>query len=221
MKIVVFAVTTLLLSTLPSLTQTLLSDIPSAAVAQTPAPTAQKEAGFEFEGFGTPNVGTITDIVYQGDCPGEKQGNLKARFYSTATLPAPGRRVVIRNVSRGLVGDTNPFTDRDYSQGDTSESTSVEFSTKHQLTHFSMLEGSNNLEYEIKQSDGTVIERGTFTTQLSRDEKSRTRNAICQDEKYCRDSENTPLDQCDNVRTRSRCYCPDNVSKTFIRGDRW
>lgn len=217
MKTAVLTMTAFMLSALPGVAQSLPSATSASIFAQGTAAITQKEAGLEFEGFGTPNVGTIVDTVYHGECPGEKQGNLKARFYSTATPPAPGRRVVVRNVSRGLTGDTAPFTDRDYSKGNASETTSVELATKHQLTHFSMLEGTNNLEYEIKQSDSTVVERGSFTAQLSRDEKSRTRNAICSDEKYCRDSENTPLDKCENVSTRSRCYCPDTPNETFLR----
>ncbi|UBF24328.1 hypothetical protein K9N68_21815 [Kovacikia minuta CCNUW1] len=44
-----------------------------------------------------------------------------------------------------------------------------------------------------------IVERGTFTAQMSRDERTRNRSAICSDEKYCRDSENTPLDKCETV----------------------
>lgn len=198
------------------LAQVTVPTIQTTPTVQT-TPTTPKDAGLEFEGFGTPNTGRITDTIYRGECPGESQGSIKARFYSTGKSPAPGQRVVVRNVSRGLVGDTAPFTDRDYSEGRTSESTSVEFGTKHELRHFVVLEGQNNLEYEIRKSDSAVVERGAFTAQISRDERTRNRNAICSDEKYCRGSENTPLDQCENVSTRSRCYCPDKPSDKFIR----
>ncbi|UBF28992.1 hypothetical protein K9N68_14815 [Kovacikia minuta CCNUW1] len=127
---------------------------------------------------------------------------------------------MIRNVSRGLAGDTVPFTDRDYSKGRTSESTSIQFGTHHELTHFVVLEGLNNFEYDIKQGSN-VIEQGTFTADFSRAERTRDRSAICSDEKYCRNSENTPLKDCKNVRTRSRCYCPDKPGDTFIRDSRW
>jgi hypothetical protein len=215
MKIAISAFT-IVLSALPTSVFGLF-DRNFIAFAQTPVPTAQKDAGFEFEGSGTPNMGKITDTVFQGECPGEKPGDAKARFYSTATLAAPGRRVVIRNVSPGLSGDQAPFTDRDYSQGSLSESTSVAFGTRHELKHFSVLEGQNNLEYEIRQSDSTTLEKGAFTIEMSRSERTRYRNAICNDEKYCRGSESTPLDQCENVATRSRCYCPDAPGNTFIR----
>lgn len=209
MRIVISSVTALLLSALPAVSQPLpLEDN---------LPSASREAGLEFEGFGTPNTAKIDDIVYQGECPGEEQGSLKARFYSTTTPPGPGLRVVIRNMSRGLVEDKTPFTDRDYSKGRTSQSTSVQFGTRHRSSHFIMLEGQNDLEYEIKQGDRS-IEQGTFTAELSRGEKRRDRNAYCYTEEYCRGSENTPLDKCKKVRTRTRCSCPDG--NTFIQGNR-
>lgn len=201
MRIAVFSVTALLLSAVPAVSQ--------------PLPSASSAAGLEFEGFGTPDIGRITDTVYGGECPGEEQGTLKARFYSTTTPPAPGQRVVIRNMSSGLAGDKIPFTDRDYSKGRTSESTSVKFGTKHRLTYFAMLEGQNNLQYEIKQGDRSV-EQGTFTVELSRGEKSRNRNALCSTQEYCKGSESTSLDKCKNVRTRTSCTCPDGSN--FIRG---
>lgn len=189
---------------------------PNPAVQGTPT-APPKEAGFEFEGIATPNVGRIIDTIFRGECPGEKPGDVKARFYSTGTPPAPGRRVVITNVSRGLAGNEAPFTDRNYNQGRLSESTSVQFGTSHGLRHFAVLEGQNTLEYVIKQGDSTIVEKGSFTIEMSRNERTRDRNAICQDEKYCQGSENTPLDQCQTVATRSRCYCPDSPDKKFIR----
>jgi hypothetical protein len=125
--------------------------------------------------------------------------------------------VVVRNVSRGLSGGEAPFTDRNYNEGTTSESTSVAFGTRHELRHFVVLEGQNSMEYVIKQGDSTIVEKGTFVIEMSRSERTRDRNANCKDEKYCQGSENTPLDQCDTVRTRSRCYCPDTPNETFIR----
>jgi hypothetical protein len=109
-----------------------------------------------------------------------------------------------------------PFTDRDYSKGRTSESALVEFGTSHKLTRFVVLEGENTFEYQIKQG-ANVIEAGSFTADLSRDERTRDRSAVCSDEKYCRDSEDTPLDQCKKVRTRTICYCPDKPNEKFTR----
>ncbi len=214
MKTIALAVTALLISVLLAVSQSLL---PSPVQAQ--VPIVQKDAGLEFEGFGTPNTARIVDTIYQGECSGEEKGEVKARFYSTATPPGSGRRVVIRNVSRGLSDDSVPFTDRDYSQGRTSESTTVEFGTKHELTHFVMLEGQNSLEYEIKQGDNP-IDRGSFTAQISRDERDRTRNAICSEERYCSDSKDTPLDKCKRVRVRDRCFCSNALGKDFFRNYR-
>ncbi|UBF28993.1 hypothetical protein K9N68_14820 [Kovacikia minuta CCNUW1] len=78
----------------PTLVQVIVPTTPTTpAVPTTPPsaaqaiPTAQKEAGLEFEGLGTPSTVRITDTVYRGECPGEKQGKIKAWFYSTATPP--------------------------------------------------------------------------------------------------------------------------------------
>lgn len=209
MKIVISSVTALLLSALPAVSQPFPSggNLPSTA----------SKAGLEFEGFGTPNIARINDIVYQGECPGEEQGGLRARFYSATTPPGPGLRVVIRNVSPGYPENKIPFTDRDYSKGSTAQSTLVKFGTDRGSSYFRMLEGQNNLEYEIKQGD-QLIEQGTFTAELSRGEKIRNRSAFCSTEEYCRGSESTSLNKCKNVRTRTRCSCPDGSS--YIRGGR-
>lgn len=193
---------------------------PSRAIlpflSQADTPIVQKDAGLEFEGFGTPNTGTITRTIFRGECSGEDPGSIKARFYSTTTPPAADRRVVIRNVSRGMAGDTAPYTDREYNKGRTSRGTNVAFGTSHRQQYFAVIEGLNNFEYEIKQGS-SVLEQGTFTAEISRDEQTRSRNAICSDEKYCRDSEDTPLDKCETVRIRSRCHCPDKPNETFVR----
>ncbi|MBW4582381.1 MAG: hypothetical protein KME42_22665 [Tildeniella nuda ZEHNDER 1965/U140] len=206
----------LLVSAMPAVAQPSPASGKLPTISQADVQTAPTQAGLEFEGFGTPNTGRIIDTIYQGECPGEAQGTLKARFYSTATPPGTGRRVVIRNVSRGLAGDTIPFTDRDYSKGRTSEPTSAQFGTQHELTRFTVLEGQNNLEYEIKQGSN-VIEKGAFTTELSRSERTRNRQALCSSETYCRGSEGTSLKKCKDVRTRLRCYCADKPGNTFIR----
>ncbi|MBV8886205.1 MAG: hypothetical protein JO235_19735, partial [Chroococcidiopsidaceae cyanobacterium CP_BM_RX_35] len=134
----------LLLSTLLDISQASPSRGNLPFLSQADVPTAQKEAGLEFEGFGTPNTGTITRTIFQGECSGEDPGSIKARFYSTTTPPGADRRVVIRNVSRGIAGDTAPYTDREYNKGRTSQATTVAFGTSHKQQYFAVLEGLNN-----------------------------------------------------------------------------
>jgi hypothetical protein len=74
------------------------------------APNA--EVGFEFEGFQTLNSATVVSTEYTGECPGSQRETVKARFLSSTTPPAPGLRVIIRNVSRGFGGDSAPNTVR-------------------------------------------------------------------------------------------------------------
>lgn len=93
MKIAAIATAGLLLSGFPSLSNLPFTSI-APILAQGSTASDPNNAGLEFEGFATPNVGTITDTIFHGECPGEKQGNIKARFYSTQTPPGSGRRVV-------------------------------------------------------------------------------------------------------------------------------
>lgn len=57
-----------------------------------------ERCGLEFEGFGTPNTARITDTIYRGECPGESQGSINARFYSTGKSPTP--QITLTQVGR-------------------------------------------------------------------------------------------------------------------------
>ncbi|MGQ9871200.1 hypothetical protein [Leptodesmis sp.] len=135
-------------------------DSPSLAqeAAPNPSPLA---VGLVVDGQSQLNTARITNIEYRGECPGRKAGTVPARFMSTATLPAPGRRVIVRNVSLGVRDNPFPFTDRDYSQGRSSEATLLAYGTKQELKTFSVIPGVNSFEYEIKQGD-RVIDKGNF-----------------------------------------------------------
>lgn len=215
MNITVPTVAFLLLAAIPATSQS-FDPVPTDRPAQPNLPPA--EIGLEFEGSRDLNRGTITDIYYRGECPGSAAGAVRARFFSSQTPPGLGRRVIVRNVSRGFGGDTAPFTDRDYSQNRTSESTTVMVGTQHELRYFSVLEGLNDFEYEIKQGE-QVINRGSFTATIDRRERTQPRSANCQREQFCLDNPSKPVSQCkkDRVRYRNRCSCPDG--RTFFQDD--
>lgn len=185
------------------------------SLAQDPAPAvAPPPVGFIVDGQSELNAASITNIEYRGECPGQKAGTVPARFMSATTPPAPGRRVVVRNVSLGVRDNPFPFTDRDYSQGRSSEATLMSYGTKQELRTFSVIPGVNNFEYEIRQSD-RVVDKGNFqaTVQFQKDVERRW--ADCNREQYCTNGK--PLDKCEdrNLRYRNKCTCPGG--RTFYR----
>lgn len=185
------------------------------SLAQEAAPTTSPPAvGLVVDGQSQLNAASITNIEYRGECPGRKAGTVPARFMSTATPPAPGRRVVVRNVSLGVRDDPFPFTDRDYSQGRSSEATLLSYGTKQELRTFSVIPGVNNFEYEIKQGD-RVIDKGNFQATIQFQQEVERRWADCNREQYCTDGK--PLDKCAerNLRYRIKCTCPGG--RTFYR----
>lgn len=188
----------------------------SPSLAQeVPAPAASPPAvGFIVDGQSQLNVANITDIEYRGECPGRVAGTVPARFMSAATPPAPGRRVVVRNVSLGVRDNPFPFTDRNYSEGRSSEPTQMAYGTQHELRTFSVIPGVNNFEYEIKQSD-RVVDKGTFQSTIQFQKEVERRWANCDREQYCTNGK--PLDKCEdrNLKYRTKCTCPGG--KTFYR----
>ncbi len=185
------------------------------SLAQNPAPAASPPSvGLVVDGQSELNLANITDIEYRGECPGRKAGTVPARFMSSATPPAPGRRVVVRNVSLGVRDNPFPFTDRDYSQGRSSEATLMSYGTKQELRTFSVIPGVNNFEYEIKQGD-RVIDKGTFQSTIQFQKDMERRWASCNREQYCTNGKS--LDKCEdrNLRYRTKCTCPEG--QTFYR----
>jgi hypothetical protein len=187
---------------------------PSLAQEAPPPATSPPAVGFIVDGQSELNVVSITDIEYRGECPGRAAGTAAARFMSLATPPAPGQRVVVRNVSLGVRDNPFPFTDRDYSQGRSSEATLMAYGTQHELKSFSVIPGVNSFEYEIKQSD-RVIGKGTFQSTIQFQKQVERRWADCDREQYCTNGK--PLDKCEdrNLKYRTKCTCPGG--KTFYR----
>jgi hypothetical protein len=150
-------------------------------------------------------------VEYVGQCPGIDitSGTLRGEFISEETPPAPGRRVRIQNVTRGMSGDPYPFTDREYSRGNASEAFEFGIDDRHRGQTFSVLAGENELEYEIYQ-DNRVIEEGTFAIDVAiNDVGVFPRAAICSDSVQCREEEIVCGKNDDGSRrrgTRERCF---------------
>lgn len=89
-------------------------------------------------------------------------------FRSAETLPAPGMRVRIWNVSDEFtMGSAVPYTDREYDNGLRSEGFDVLPGTHHQGRYFvvaaSELDNTvNKFRFEVRQQE-TVVNRGEFT----------------------------------------------------------
>lgn len=136
-----------------------------AAIAVSEIANAQSElnieVGIETEGQRDLNTAVIPYFEYHGQCPGTAYGSIRGWFTSSKSTPGDHRRVIIRNVTRGLSPEKPPYTDREYFQGRASEGFDINFGNKHNNRLFIVLDGINTLEYEIRDKD-TVIERGSF-----------------------------------------------------------
>ena len=108
------------------------------------------QANLEFADSSSPNIGTISDRLVTterrsaGYCVGSsyipgnlysntstESGSLEAWFTSASTPPAPGLRVVIKNVTLKAIDEQIPYTDREYNSGSQSEHFFVRFGTRH------------------------------------------------------------------------------------------
>ena len=146
------------------------------------------QANLEFANSSSPNIGTIADRLVTterrsaGYCvrssyiPGNlysttstEPGSLEAWFTSASTPPAPGLRVVIKNVTL-MTDEQIPYTDREYNQGSKSEHFFVRFGTRHNEQYLTVDSGKNDFIYEIKQGN-VVVETGSFTVSLDKDSR--------------------------------------------------
>lgn len=181
----------------------------TAATAQTTeasTKTTGVDIGWEFLGNRDLNQTELSVIEYHGDCPGKETPSTEAKFTSNKTPPASGRRVTVRNVTRGLASDPYPYTDREYDQGRSSESTQMVFGTRHNGKHLIVLEGENNFEYEIRQAN-QVIDSGTFTATIVLNPDTRERKSTPSTDKVCMNSQ-VPLNLCADIRDRTQLKCP-------------
>jgi hypothetical protein len=133
------------------------------------APNAP-EIGFEVQGQSELNQIVLPLYKYVGECPspGIYIGTTKAWFTSSSEPPKKGRRVIIRNISRGMSPDNFPHTNRDYIKGRSSEFTTITTGTEHRDSAFVVRPNyKNEFEYEIRQ-DNSVVERGQFSANVQR-----------------------------------------------------
>jgi len=208
------SITALITTVLVILLTTLASSSPDRAVLEQPSASPEQSRfgslenlemfeQFEFTGTQQPAASTekiqvrkgenfevnfirFDRVQYAGECPGlEIRDAGKVKFISSTMPPAPGRRVLIRNVTRGINDDPFPFTDREYDEGQYSEAFIFGLNSRHRGRRFSVLEGENHFTYEIKEND-KVIEAGSFIAQVSiQDVGTKVRNRICQSEWQC------------------------------------
>jgi hypothetical protein len=124
--------------------------------------TESPEVGLEIIGSPSLNRLVIPMYRYTGECPGSSKGIVKASFTSTAFPPSRDRRVIVRNVSRGVASDPFPFTDRDYSRGRGSQITEITIGSGHDGQFLIVRQGENDFDYTIKEKN-TIVDQGTFT----------------------------------------------------------
>jgi hypothetical protein len=154
-------------------------------------------------------------VEYVGQCPGTNisANALSGEFVSDTTPPAPGRRVIIRNVTAGMNSDPYPFTDREYEKGQASEGFGFGISDRHRGQALSVIKGLNQFEYEIREKN-SILEQGKFTVDVVvRDMGVFPRDAICSEQLQCRD-ESVDCGRNDDGSPRKgkrqRCYTTRN-----------
>ncbi len=173
------------------------------------------EIGWEFLGSRELNQVEINETKYKGECPGYSWSSREARFTSSTTPPARKRRVIVRNITRGVASDPYPYTDREYYEGRSSEGTEIIFGIKHHSKYFRVLDGENTFEYEIKERD-RVLESGVFTAVIKRNINVRQRDSYPITKSVCMNSE-VPMSLCADIRTITKYKCGSRVIRSFLK----
>ncbi|MBW4476648.1 MAG: hypothetical protein KME54_07180 [Tolypothrix brevis GSE-NOS-MK-07-07A] len=180
----------------------------SSTAQLTQQPQSSADIGWEFEGSQELNKGSIQEIEYEGECPGKDSRSIKAWFTSSKTPPAPKRRVIVKNVTRGLESNPYPYTDREYQKGKSSESTQIIFGTSHRGSNFIVMESENEFQYEIKENK-TVIDSGSFIAVIDKELDVRRRDATVTKNSVCFNSA-VDLNVCADIRNKTEYTCPNN-----------
>ncbi|NEO22215.1 MULTISPECIES: hypothetical protein [unclassified Moorena] len=173
------------------------------------------EIGWEFLGSRELNQVEIHETKYKGECPGYSWSSREARFTSSTTPPARKRRVIVRNITRGVASDPYPYTDREYYEGRSSEGTEMSFGKRHHSKYFHVLDGENKFEYEIKERD-RVLESGVFTAVIKRNIDVRQRDSSPITKSVCMNSE-VPMSLCADIRTLTEYKCGSGVIRSFLK----
>jgi hypothetical protein len=183
----------------------------TTAIAPAQSPT---EIGLEFQGERELNRTSLNETQYTGDCPGVEAETKTARFTSGLTPSGEKRRVVVRNVTRGL-GSPSPYTNREYATGRSSEATQMEFGTEHSSKRFRVMPGQNEFEYEVMERK-QVIQTGRFTAVIDRNLRKVERNATWQEDQTCANS-SVSNNVCADLRQRKSFKCPTGtVLKSYL-----
>lgn len=172
------------------------------SLASSKAQTASSvQIGWEFSGTSELNKASITETKFIGQCSGISSDSLSARFISSKTPPAPTRRVVVKNITRGLDSNPYPYTDREYNRSRSSEGTQMAFGTRHEEKNLTVIEGENIFEYDIKENKN-VIDSGQFTAFINKVVQIKARNAVPSTQRKC-------------VHYNKKGHCTDYISQTI------
>lgn len=156
------------------------------------APWQSSDTGIQFKDSPSMNQGKLVTTHVSGEStpPGSCNGPLyvpspfpsiptyatwksytKAWFVSQKVPPAPGLRVLIRNTTKTIDQSSTPYTDREYDQGDRSESFTVEEGTSHNNRYLAVVPGWNSFSYQIQRGN-EIVESGSFDARIDSETKS-------------------------------------------------
>ncbi len=131
-----------------------------------------------------PNLAYLVEKKYTGQCSGRSEPEAVAKFYSKTRKPAPGLRVIVRNLTFGFAGDTRPNTDREYYNGDISEGFLIKYGDHHSGRYLAVQPGNNEFDYVIK-SGQNILESGKFSVKFDRKITTEYRHSTPVVESYC------------------------------------
>jgi hypothetical protein len=103
--------------------------------------------------------------------PYTTQVGARASFISHTTPPAPGLRVIIQNITPEIDQSVNPYTDREYFQGDRSEAFMIKQDITQSSRYLTVTPGINRFTYQIQQGK-QIVESGSFTTSVTVETKA-------------------------------------------------
>jgi hypothetical protein len=195
---------------------------PSARIAQSsPAePVIASPASGKFFIGSSPLVSLdVEHITWTGDCPGDQtQGYGPVEFLADNSPPAPGQRVLIRNLNTG------GFTDRKYGEGRIrSEGFYVSIGQGQHGSYLSLSPGVNSLSWSISNpSQSQIIATGSATLSVNVVQTQRNRSFLAyREDTYCLGEKNkgfrTALDKCpDGYYTLERIgVCPNGTTRVL------
>jgi hypothetical protein len=161
----------------------------SQPTIQVTAPTADPQVGLWFNIKNRPDPTVPVNLAYLGkkyigQCGNhfESEPEAVAGFYSKTRKPAPGLRVIVRNITFGFAGDPRPNTDREYYNGDISEGFLIKYGDRHNRRYLAVQPGNNEFDYVIK-SGQNILESGKFSVKFDRITESRDPVPVV--ESYC------------------------------------